>query len=54
MNHYIAFQKVVETGSFTRAAAELGYTQSSVSQMVAALEENWESGYLFAHIMEFI
>lgn len=39
MNHYIAFQKVVETGSFTRAAAELGYTQSSVSQMVAALEE---------------
>lgn len=39
MNHYIAFQKVVETGSFTKAAAELGYTQSSVSQMIAALEE---------------
>lgn len=39
MNHYIAFQKVVKTGSFTKAAAELGYTQSSVSQMVAALEE---------------
>lgn len=39
MNHYIAFQKVVETGSFTRAAVELGYTQSSISQMIAALEE---------------
>ncbi|MGM9891980.1 LysR family transcriptional regulator [Limosilactobacillus sp.] len=38
MNHYIAFQKVVETGSFTKAAAELGYTQSSISQMIAALE----------------
>lgn len=39
MNHYIAFQKVVETGSFTKAAVELGYTQSSISQMIAALEE---------------
>lgn len=39
MNNYIAFQKVVENGSFTKAAIELGYTQSAISQMIAALEE---------------
>lgn len=39
MNRYIALQKVVETGSFTKAAEELGYTQSSVSQMIASLEK---------------
>lgn len=39
MNRWIAFQKVVETGSFTKAAEILGYTQSSVSQMVSSLEE---------------
>lgn len=38
MNRYIALQKVVETGSFSKAAAALGYTQSAVSQMVASLE----------------
>lgn len=39
MNRYVALQKVVELGSFTRAAEALGYTQSSVSQMVASLEQ---------------
>lgn len=38
MNRYIALQKIVELGSFTKAAEALGYTQSSVSQMVASLE----------------
>ena len=38
MNRYIALQKIIETGSFTKAADVLGYTQSSVSQMVASLE----------------
>lgn len=39
MNSYYAFIKAVETGSFTKAAEELGYTQSAVSQMVHSLEE---------------
>lgn len=39
MTHYDAFIKIVETGSFSKAAEELGYTQSAISQMVHALEE---------------
>ncbi|MCD8015328.1 MAG: LysR family transcriptional regulator [Lachnospiraceae bacterium] len=39
MNRYLALQKIVELGSFTKAAEALGYTQSSVSQMIASLEE---------------
>lgn len=39
MKQYYAFLKVIERGSFTKAAAELGYTQSAISQMIQALEE---------------
>ena len=39
MNRYDVFLTVVQTGSFTRAAAELGYSQSAVSQMVRTLEQ---------------
>lgn len=38
MNRYIALQKILELGSFTKAAEALGYTQSSISQMIASLE----------------
>lgn len=38
MNSYEAFLKIVETGSFTAAAKQLGYTQSAVSQIVQSLE----------------
>ena len=38
MNRYLILQKVVELGSFTRAAAVTGYSQSAVSQMIASLE----------------
>ncbi|MFC7686334.1 LysR family transcriptional regulator [Ureibacillus sp. GCM10028918] len=30
MNAYHAFMKVIETGNFTKAADELGYTQSAI------------------------
>lgn len=38
MERYIALQKIIEMKSFTKAAEALGYTQSSVSQMIASLE----------------
>ncbi|MDL2254612.1 LysR family transcriptional regulator, partial [Ruminococcaceae bacterium OttesenSCG-928-I18] len=36
-----AFLKVVDRGSITRAAEDLGYTQSAVSQMLRSLETEW-------------
>lgn len=39
MNRYLALQKIVELGSFSKAAKALGYTQSAMSQMIASLEE---------------
>ncbi len=38
LRHLMAFRAVVSTGSFSAAAQDLGYTQSGVSQQVAALE----------------
>lgn len=38
MNRYIALQKIVELGSFSKAAEALGYTQSAMSQMISSLE----------------
>ncbi len=38
MNRYIALEKIIELGSFTKAAEALGYTQSAMSQMIASLE----------------
>lgn len=38
MNRYIALQKIVELGSFTKAADVLGYTQPAMSQMITSLE----------------
>src|SRR5687768_8189910 len=34
-----ALRKIAEHGSFSRAADELGYTQSAISQQIAALEQ---------------
>lgn len=39
MQRYIALQKIVESGSFSKAAEILGYTQSGISQMISSLEE---------------
>ncbi len=38
---YMAFVKVVEMGSFTKAAQSLDYTQSGISRMINDLETEW-------------
>ncbi len=39
MNRYLALCKIVEVGSFSKAADVLGYTQSGISQMIQSLED---------------
>ena len=39
MNRYLALYKIVEVGSFTKAADLLSYTQSGISQMIQSLED---------------
>lgn len=47
MNRYIALQKVVEFGSFTKAADALGYTQPAMSQMISSLEREMSIKLLY-------
>lgn len=41
MNRFLALEKIIELGSFTKAAQALGYTQSSISQMMQSLETEY-------------
>ena len=47
INKYIAFLKIVESGSITGAAAALGHTQSGVTQLIRSLES--EVGFCLFH-----
>ena len=47
MHRYKAFLKVVEVGSFTRAAELLGYTQPALSQMMTSLERELSMKLLY-------
>ena len=38
MQRYLALKKILDTGSFTKAAESMNCTQSAVSQMIASLE----------------
>src|ERR1700724_2742787 len=46
LNEILVFARVVQAGSFTRAAAELGMTKSTVSRKVSDLEERLKSRLL--------
>ncbi|MGI6046186.1 MAG: LysR family transcriptional regulator [Eggerthellaceae bacterium] len=41
LQKYAALRAVVETGSFSKAADMLGYSQSSISRMISDLESEW-------------
>ncbi len=41
LQKYEAFIETVDTGSFTKAAEALAYTQSGISRMIAELERAW-------------
>ncbi|WP_311406515.1 LysR family transcriptional regulator [Liquorilactobacillus uvarum] len=41
MKKLLVLQKIIEVGSFTKAASLLGYTQSSLSQIIASLEDEF-------------
>lgn len=41
LKRYMAYIKVVESGSLTKAAEILNYTQPSISQMISSLEEEY-------------
>ncbi|MGJ7911152.1 LysR family transcriptional regulator [Neobacillus sp. LXY-1] len=47
MNRYEIFLKVLEKGSFSKAAHELDYTQSAVSQMIHSIEEELSTTLIF-------
>jgi len=42
LQKYTALLKTVELGNISRAAEQLGYTQSAVSRMIADLEKEWD------------
>lgn len=46
MIRYLALCKIVELGSFTKAAQALGYTQAAISQMISSLENEYSFNLL--------
>ena len=48
LQKYTALLKTVELGSISRAADQMGYTQSAVSRMIADLESEWDMELLRA------
>lgn len=51
IRHLVTFQAIVEMGSYTGAAAKLGYTQSTITTHIQALEQE-TGGALFSYEKE--
>lgn len=49
LKKYLVYIKVVETGSLTKAAELLNYTQPGISQMISSLEEEYGFPLLLRH-----
>lgn len=49
IRHLVTFQAIVEIGSYTGAASKLGYTQSTITSHIQALEHEI-SGELFTYV----
>ncbi|ANC77481.1 hypothetical protein ABE65_011995 [Fictibacillus phosphorivorans] len=49
IRHLLTFQTIVEGGSYTRAASKLGYTQSTITSHIQALEHEI-GGELFSYV----
>ncbi|MFD2923947.1 LysR family transcriptional regulator [Halobacillus naozhouensis] len=49
IRHLITFQTIIEIGSYTGAASKLGYTQSTITSHIQALE-NEVGGALFTYV----
>jgi DNA-binding transcriptional LysR family regulator len=49
IRHLITFLTIVEVGSYTGAASKLGYTQSTITSHIQALEKEI-SGELFTYL----
>lgn len=46
MNRFIALCHIAETGSFSKTAEEMGYSQSAISQMIRSLENEFSMSLL--------
>ncbi len=42
IKNFMTFKKIVEVGSFTKAAEELGYAQSTITSHIQAIEEYYD------------
>src|SRR5690348_14952430 len=47
INDLLIFRTVVQTGSFSKAAAELNYTQSNISMKIQNLEAMYQTTFFY-------
>lgn len=53
INDLTIFRTVVQTGSFSKAATALNYTQSNISMKIQSLETLYSTTFFIADIVEY-